>query len=98
MTKEVTKTTVRVARIDVTDGEPKAVELEPIILLGNVDAERAQKAVTKQVGAGAQVLSVEADTQVYELPVTEFLKIAKLKVAADSEQESEEETEQVTNA
>lgn len=80
MTKEVTSTIVKVAKIDMVEGLPTAVELEPIILLGNIDSEKAQKIVSKQHGAGVTVLAVEADTKVYELEVTEFLKIARLKV------------------
>lgn len=89
MTKEVTSTIVKVAKIDMVEGQPKAVELEPIILLGNRDLEFAQKAVQKSHGAGVTVLSVEADTKVYELEVSEFIKIARLK--EDGESESVEE-------
>lgn len=88
MTKEVTSTVVSAAKIDMVDGQPKVVELEPITLLGNVDAEKAQKIVSKEHGAGVTVLEVEADTKVYELEVTEFLKIARLR------EDKEEETEQ----
>lgn len=90
MTKEVTSTIVKVAKIDMVDGVPQAVELEPITLLGNVDSERAQKIVSKQHGAGVTVLSVEADTKVYELEVTEFLKIARLKEDKKDEREAEQ--------
>jgi len=90
MTKEVTSTIVKIAKIDMTEGLPKAVELEPITLLGNIDLEKAQKHVLKKRGAGVTVLSVEADTKVYELPVTEFLKIATLKPEVVAEQSSEQ--------
>lgn len=91
MTKEVTSTIVKVAKIEMVDGAPQLVELEPITLLGNVEAEKAQKIVAKQHGLGVTVLSVEADTKVYELEVTEFLKIARLKEdASDEEVESAE--------
>lgn len=89
MTKEVTSTIVKVAKIDMVEGQPKAVELEPIILLGNIDLEKAQKVVAKQHGAGVTVLSVEADTKVYQAPVTEFLKIATLKVEEEVAPEQE---------
>lgn len=91
MTKEVTSTIVKLAKIDMVEGVPTAVELEPITLLGNVDLEKAQKTVSKQHGAGVTVLAVEADTKVYELEVTEFLKIARLK--EDGEEEAEETEE-----
>ena len=79
MTKEVTSTTVKLAKIDMVEGQPQAIELEPMILLGNVNEERAQKLVAKKHGTGVTVLSVEADTKVYEMEVAEFIQIARLK-------------------
>ncbi len=89
MTKEVTSTLVKVAKIDTVEGKPVAVELEPITLLGNVDSEKAQKLVTRKLGQGVTVLSVEADTKVYELEVEEFIKIARLRVPEETETVSE---------
>jgi hypothetical protein len=89
MTKEVTSTIVKVAKIDIVEGQPQAVELEPITLLVNVDLEKAQKIVSKAKGPTVTVLSVEADTQVYELEVTEFLKVARLRVDEETEAVSE---------
>lgn len=91
MTKEVTSTTVKVARIDVTEGQPKVVELEPVILLGNVDSEKAQKVVAKQRGAGVSVLSVESVTDVYEMEVSEFIQIARKREAGEEVSEDTEE-------
>jgi hypothetical protein len=91
MTKEVTSTIVKVAKIDMVEGSAQVVELPSIILLGNVDLEKAQKVVAKQLGAGVSVLSVEADTKVYELEVTEFIKIARLREAGEVEVEDEQE-------
>jgi hypothetical protein len=91
MTKEVTSTIVKVAKIDMVDGSAQVVELPSIILLGNVDSEKAQKIVAKQLGVGVSVLSVEADTKVYELEVTEFIKIARLREAGEVEVEDEQE-------
>jgi hypothetical protein len=90
MTKEVTSTIVKVAKIDMVEGQPKAVEMEPIILLGNIDLEKAQKMVAKSHGVGVTVLSVEADTKIYRAPVTEFLKIAELVLPGEEEQEEQE--------
>ena len=91
MTKEVTSTLVKVAKIDMIEGQPTAVELEPIILLGNIDLEKAQKLVAKSHGAGVTVLSVNPETKVYRAPVTEFLKIAELVEAGQEESEDEQE-------
>ncbi|HSW75496.1 MAG TPA: hypothetical protein VLG50_00480 [Candidatus Saccharimonadales bacterium] len=85
MTKEVTKTTVKLAQMEVVNGIPSAKVLEDKILLGNVSHETAQKLATKEFGQGTTVLSVQADTVTYELPVEKFLEIATIKVA-DSEE------------
>lgn len=79
MTKEVTTTTVKVARIEIQNGLPQAVSLEDEIMLGNVSQEKAQKHVNKKHGSGVTVISVTADTVVYELAVEEFIKIASIK-------------------
>lgn len=86
MTKEVTKTTVKMAKMVIENGVPSAQVLEDKILLGNVSHETAQKLMTKEVGQGVTVLSVQADTVTYELSVEEFLKIATIKVAQPNEQ------------
>jgi hypothetical protein len=91
MTKEVTSTTVKVARIDVTSGKPVVVELEPVILLGNVDSEKAQKVVAKQHGNGVTVLGVESVTDVYEMEVSEFIKIARKREPGEEVSEDTEE-------
>jgi hypothetical protein len=85
MTKEVTKTTVKLAQMVVENGVPTAQVLADKILLGNVSQESAQKQVTKELGQGVTVLSVQADTVTYELPVEEFLQIATVKVEQPKE-------------
>jgi hypothetical protein len=89
MTKEVTSTIVKVAKIEMVEGVPTAVALEDVILLGNVDAEKAQKLVSKKLGNGVSVVGTEVDTKVYEAPVEEFLKIATVKVAEETDQKEE---------
>jgi hypothetical protein len=78
MQREVTSTVVKFASVLVEDGKAIAIEGEQI-LVGNVEADKAQKILTKELGAGVTVLSVEADTQVYEMPVDEFIKLATIK-------------------
>jgi hypothetical protein len=67
------------------------VELEPVILLGNVDSEKAQKLVAKKHGVGVSVLSVESVTDVYELEVSEFIKIARKRELGEEVSEDTEE-------
>jgi hypothetical protein len=79
MTKEITSTTVKLAKMEMVDGKPQAVTLPDEILLGNVSLESAQKQISKKHGAGVTVFEVVADTQVYEMEVAEFIKAASLK-------------------
>jgi hypothetical protein len=79
MTKEVTTTKVKVAKMEMVEGMPKAVELPEETLLGNLSLEQAQKAILKKHGQGATVFQVEANTIVYEMPVEEFIELATVK-------------------
>lgn len=79
MTKEVTKTTVKVGKLEMVDGQPKAVQLPNEVLLGNVSMEKAQRKLNKKFGEPVTVFSVEADTTVYEMPVEQFIEIASVK-------------------
>jgi len=90
MTKEVTTTTVKVAKMEMVDGQPNAVALPDEVILGNVSLEKAQKFVNKKHGAGATVFQVEANTNVYEMPVEEFVKVATLKVDEPKEDQPQE--------
>lgn len=85
MTKEVTKTTVKLAKMEVVDGIPQAVSLPDEILLGNVSMEKAQKEMNKKFGEPVTVFSVEPDTTIYELPVEEFIEIARIKEPVTNE-------------
>lgn len=92
MTKEVTKTTVKVAEMVVNEqGLPVAQPLEDVILIGNVSVEKAQKAVNKQFDKNVTVFGVETDTQVYEMDVEEFIKHATLRVDEPAEQPQQEQ-------
>ena len=79
MTKEVTSTIVSLAKIEAADGQVQAVTLPNETLLGNVDTEKAQKLMAKKHGAGVTVIAVEPKTEVYELEVSKFLEIARIR-------------------
>jgi Histone-like Protein p6 len=79
MTKEVTTTTLKLAKMKMVDGRPVAEPLEDEILLGNVSLERAQKFAIKKHGSGVTVFEAVANTHVYEMPVEEFIKVASIK-------------------
>lgn len=79
MTKEVTKTTVKIATMTVGEnGLPVAEPLDDIIMVGNVSSEKAQKFVTKEYGSGVTVFGVETTTETYKMAVEDFIKLADL--------------------
>lgn len=88
MTKEITKTKVRVAKMKVVDGQPQLENLPDETLLGNVSMEHAQKLMKKKHGESVTIFGLEADTNVYQMPVEEFLQLATIK-----EKEQEEAAE-----
>jgi hypothetical protein len=79
MTKEVTMTTVKPAKIEMVDGIACLKNLEPVTLLGNVRAEKAQKEVNKFFGEPVTILELIADTITYEMAVEDFIKIATIR-------------------
>ena len=80
MSKQITKTDVKIARMIVEDGSPKAIELPNKVMLGNVSLEKAQRIIDKEYrGMSVIVLEVEPNTFNYELEVEKFMKIATIK-------------------
>lgn len=90
MTKEVTKTTVKVAKMVVENGVPVAQPLEDEVILGNVNLEKAQKIVNKKYEEPVTVFEVIADTEVYEMPVEDFIKLATIKVEEPTETQDQQ--------
>jgi hypothetical protein len=80
MSKEVTSTTVKIAKMEMVGDQPQAKWLPDEVLLGNVNLEKAQKEVTKKHGQGVTVFEVTADTKVYEMEVEKFIELASVKV------------------
>lgn len=79
MQREITFTSVRVAMIEVVEGEPKTKILPDEHILGNVSMEQAQKELNKRFGKPVTILGLEANTKVYEMPVEEFINLATVK-------------------
>jgi hypothetical protein len=78
MQREVTTTFVKVAMIEVVDGEPKMVTLPEEELVGNVSMEQAQRILNKKHGQAVTILEVFADTKKYQMPLDEFIKYAEV--------------------
>lgn len=76
MTKEVTKTTVKLSKIENVNGQPQAKPMEDQILIGNVSADKAQREITKQHGTGVTVFEVIPETTKYQMSVEDFIKHA----------------------
>ena len=79
MQREVTTTFVRLAMINVIDGEPKMTELPEEELVGNVSMEFAQRKLNKKYGQPVTIIELVADTKVYEMPLEDFIRLAKVK-------------------
>lgn len=85
MTKEVTKTTVKVAKMEMQDGAPVAVPLPDVILLGNVSLEKAQREMNKRYNEPVTVFEVQPETKVYEMLVEDFIQVAKVREPKEQE-------------
>lgn len=78
MKKEVTTTTCTIAKMEMVEGKPVAIELPKEVLLGNVSLEKAQAYLNKKFGYAVTVFEVQANTQTYEMDVEEFIKVASI--------------------
>ena len=80
--REITHTKVNLARMVLKDGEVSAELLEPVTLVGNLSVEQAQREINKREefkGQTAQVVGVEPNTQLYQLPLDVFLELGTVK-------------------
>jgi hypothetical protein len=78
--REVTTTTVKCAKLTAQDGTAVIENLEDEILIGNVKPETAQKLLNKKYGTPITILEIYPETNQYEMPVEEFIKVATVKV------------------
>ena len=79
MTKEVTTTTIKLGKIEMVNGTPNVVTLPDEKINGNITLEKAQKLMNNKHGV-VTVFEVVPETQVYEMDIMEFIKVATLKV------------------
>lgn len=87
--REVTTTQIEMAKIEMVDGEVKAVSLPPVTKVGNVTKERAQREMKKEFGE-VTVTAVTPTTKRYKMPVLQFMELAQ-EVSADEKEEAETE-------
>jgi hypothetical protein len=79
MSREVTKTTAKVAVLEMEDGQPVAAELPDEIFVGKISLEQAQRLLNKKYGKPVTVFGVETDTKTYEMAVEDFIAFATVK-------------------
>lgn len=80
MEREITHTTIKLAKIENKGGLPEAVQMDDEVVVGNVGLEKAQKLMKKKHGANVQVFELIPNTTKYEMPVEDFIKYATVKV------------------
>ena len=77
MTKVVTQTVAKCAKMKISEqGNPIAVPMEDVTLIGNYPLERARREVREEYGENVVVLSVKATTLKYEMAVEDFILLA----------------------
>lgn len=79
MTREITKTTIKVAKLEMVDGEVKSIVLPDETVIGNIRLERAQRMMNEKYGEPVTVLQVIPETTVYEMPIETFIENATVK-------------------
>lgn len=87
LTRKVTFTTVKVAKLVRENGVTEAIDLPDEVLIGNRSVEQAQKQMNKKYEDQVQVMEVQADTKEYEMPIEEFIKQATVKEDKQDEEE-----------
>ena len=87
MYREVTKTTVKCAKLTVEEGTAKIENLEDEVIIGNISQEAAQKQLNKKYGQAVTILEIFTDTATYEMSVEDFIKVATIKLPEVEEAE-----------
>ena len=76
--REVTTTTVKVALVEANNGQLVSTEQEPITLVGNPNDKTLHNYLVDQFKEKQFViLSKVSQTQVYEMPVLDFIRFAE---------------------
>jgi hypothetical protein len=79
MTKEVTQTTIKCAKIEMVNGKPQIKHLPDEVVWGRLKQSEAQKILNKKYDFPVSVLELIPDTIVYEMEVQKFMQLATIK-------------------
>lgn len=93
ITRTLTQSTIRVAKIEFNGDTPVATPLEPVIVYGNVSKEDAKREVAKVYGKDNSIVvaKIESEEKFFEISVSDFIKYAKVvdKNADETENENQ---------
>lgn len=94
MTREVTQTKIKVAKLVVENGVPVVKDMDNVVVIGKRTKEWAERYVVREFGQGTVALDVETISNVYELPLEKFLEVATIKTKqTELELNEDEQTE-----
>lgn len=98
MTKEVTSTEIKLAKLVIGEnGLPIAEVIPSHVILGEITLEKAQKLITKKYPTGTTIYGMEVTTDVYKMEVSEFIKVAtKVTEEDNTEEETDEDEDEET--
>lgn len=85
ITKEVKRTIISPVSITLENGQPLATQLDPIVVMGAVTKEKANRLARKQHPDLETVVvdKLVEEVKVYEMSIEQFLQIATEKVAVE---------------
>lgn len=80
ITRTLVETKIHVAKIEFVNDTPVATPIDPVIVYGTVNKERARKEVAKVYGKDASIVvaKIESEEKFFEIGVDEFVKHAKI--------------------
>lgn len=92
--RQVTKTTIKLARMEFKDGEAVSTLLPDEFMVGNVTLEQANRQMRKKHGDNVVVMALQANTDMYQMPLEDFIKYAEKVEDVEKEEVAEATTGQ----
>lgn len=79
ITRTITESTIHAVKLEIVDGKPTTVDLDPVTVVGTINNDKALKAVYAKHGkqAGVAILRIDEQEFLYEISVSDFMKYAK---------------------
>ena len=85
ITRSLTKATIHAYAIDIVDGKPTIVQLDPVTAWGNLTEVEALKAIKAQYGkaTAATISDITYEEEIYQIDIATFVKYAT-KVSSEA--------------